>query len=188
MIDTGVIHGRFQVLHKDHLKYILAAKKRCKHLVVGITNPDPLLTKEDPADSRRSLPVNNPLTYFERYTTVRSALMEADVSPQDFSVVPFPVNFPEIYKYYVPLNSTFYLTIYDEWGKRKLEQFKVLDLKTEILWVKSLEEKGLSGSDIRNKMAAGEAWKHLVPPSTCYLMKKWAIPERLRGIHQCDGR
>ena len=43
MHKIGVIHGRFQLLHNDHLKYLLAGKKRCEHLVVGITNPDPAL-------------------------------------------------------------------------------------------------------------------------------------------------
>jgi len=46
----GVIHGRFQVLHNEPLKYLLAGKALCKHLVVGITNPDPSLIKSEPAD------------------------------------------------------------------------------------------------------------------------------------------
>jgi len=54
MIDTGAIHGRFQVLHNDHMKYLLAGKERCVHLVIGITNPDPILTRADPADPERS--------------------------------------------------------------------------------------------------------------------------------------
>ena len=73
MVAMGVIHGRFQVLHTDHLRYLLAGKERCQHLVVGITNPDPLLTREDPADPRRGTPLANPLTYFERYTLIRLA-------------------------------------------------------------------------------------------------------------------
>jgi glycerol-3-phosphate cytidylyltransferase-like family protein len=32
--DVGVIHGRFQVLHNDHLKYLLLGKALFKHLVV----------------------------------------------------------------------------------------------------------------------------------------------------------
>ena len=43
--ETGVIHGRFQVLHNDHLKYLLSGKALCRHLVVGITNPEPLLAR-----------------------------------------------------------------------------------------------------------------------------------------------
>ena len=39
MTETGVIHGRFQILHLKHMEYILAAKMRCKKLYIGITNP-----------------------------------------------------------------------------------------------------------------------------------------------------
>ncbi len=46
----GVIHGRFQILHNDHMRYLLAGKERCEHLVVGITNPDPTLVREDAAE------------------------------------------------------------------------------------------------------------------------------------------
>ncbi|MFH1624399.1 MAG: nicotinate-nucleotide adenylyltransferase [Pseudomonadota bacterium] len=184
MTETGVIHGRFQVLHNDHIKYLMAGKTRCRHLFVGITNPDPVLTREDAADLQRSTSLANPLTYLERYTMIREALVEVGVPRMDFSVVPFPINLPELYRHYVPLDGTFFLTIYDEWGRKKLKQFQALGLKTEVLWMKSSEEKGISGSDIRRRMAAGEVWAHLVPSSTRVLMEKWGIPERLRKLHQ----
>ena len=182
MAEMGVIHGRFQVLHHDHLKYLLAGNARCRHLVVGITNPDPSLTRDDSVDPKRSLPMENPLTYFERYSMIRSALVEAGVSLSDFSVVPFPINVPELYRYYVPLRATFFLTIYDQWGRRKLEQFKALGLKTEVLWSRSSHEKGLSGAEVRRRMASGEAWEQLVPASVRDLMNLWKIPERIRKL------
>ena len=183
MPEIGVIHGRFQVLHNDHLKYLMAGKARCRHLVVGITNPDPTQTREDSGDLQRSSPIANPLTYFERSTMVRAVLVEAGLPLLDFSMVPFPINLPDLYRYYVPLEATFFLTIYDQWGRRKLEQFQALGLKTEILWEKPLHEKGLSASDVRKRMAAAEPWEDLVPPSTQLLMKKWGVPERLRKLH-----
>ena len=79
--DVGVIHGRFQVLHNDHLRYLLAGKDLCRHLVVGITNPDPSLTREESADPHRSRPEANPLTYYERQALVRAALGEAGGAP-----------------------------------------------------------------------------------------------------------
>ncbi|UCG12916.1 MAG: nicotinate-nucleotide adenylyltransferase [Deltaproteobacteria bacterium] len=184
MLDIGVIHGRFQVLHNDHLKYLMAGKERCRHLVVGITNPDPTQTREDAADLKRSSPAANPLNYFERYIMVRDAISQEGISLVDFSVVPFPINMPELYKYYVPIDSTFFLTIYDQWGRRKLELFESLGLKTEILWERPLHKKGLSGADIRKRMVVEEPWEALVPPSTRLLMKKWGIPERLRKVQQ----
>ena len=132
MTDLGVIHCRFQLpLHNDHLKYLLVGKARCKHLVVGITNPDPILTKDDSTDPQRSDPTSNPLTFFERYQLIEASLEEANIAHSDFSVAPFPINFPELNKYYVPLDAVFYLTIYDQWGRKKLETFKALGLLTE---------------------------------------------------------
>lgn len=40
MVKVGAVCGRFQILHLDHFRYILAAKERYKHLIVGITYPD----------------------------------------------------------------------------------------------------------------------------------------------------
>jgi bifunctional ADP-heptose synthase (sugar kinase/adenylyltransferase) len=84
MHSLGVIHGRFQVLHNDHLEYLMAGKARCAHLVVGITNPDPILSREDQADPVRSTLSANPLTYFERYQMVVAALNDDGVGSSTF--------------------------------------------------------------------------------------------------------
>jgi nicotinamide-nucleotide adenylyltransferase len=182
MQETGVIHGRFQVLHNDHVTYLMAGKARCRHLVVGVTNPDPSLTREDPADPLRSHPSANPLTYFERYTMVRSVLVDQGLGIDDFSVVPFPINLPELYRHYVPLDAMFFLTIYDSWGRIKLQKFKCLGLKTEVLWERTSEQKGLSAGNVRSRMVQGLAWEHLVPLATASLMKKWHVPLRLQRL------
>ncbi len=170
MVETGVVHGRFQVFHLDHLKYIRAAKTRCGHLVIGITNPDPTLTRTDPADPNRSLPGSNPLSYFERYTIIRAAVIEEGVWPPEFSIVPFPVNMPELYGYYLPLDAVFYLTIYDDWGKRKQEMFKALGLKVEVLWTRPSDKKGISAGEVRRRMAEGLEWEHLVAPAAAVMI------------------
>jgi nicotinamide mononucleotide adenylyltransferase len=187
MTEMGVIHGRFQVLHNDHLKYLMEGKTRCKHLVVGITNPDPFLTRADAADPHRSTAQANPLTYFERCVMVRAALIEAGVDPRDFTIVPFPINLPELYPHYLPMDAVFYLTIYDQWGQRKLEQFQAMHLKTEVLWIRTPETKGFSAKDIRECMAAGRPWETLVPPSVATLMKAWGIPERIRRMAESSS-
>lgn len=179
MIETGVIHGRFQVLHNDHMKYLMAGKARCRHLIVGITNPDPMLTRDDKADPHRSSPAANPLTYYERYRIVRSTLTAEGLSIDEFSVVPLPINIPDLYQYYVPLDATFFLTIYDEWGEKKLRMFESLGLKTEILWRKPLAEKGLSGAEIRQYIASDRPWEHLVPPAVALTMKEMGLIERI---------
>lgn len=180
--ETGVIHGRFQVLHNDHLAYLLAGMAFCRHLVVGITNPDPLLTRNDAADPKRSNPAANPLTYYERYVMLRAVFDEAGIEPSRFSVVPFPINLPELYKYYVPLDALFFLSIYDEWGKRKQQYFESLCLSTHVLREVATPRKGLSATDIRRRMALNEPWEDQVPPAVATLMKKWDIPSRIRTM------
>ncbi len=182
--ETGVIHGRFQVLHNDHLTYLLAGMALCRHLVVGITNPDPVLTRDDSADHKRSSTAANPLTYFERYVMVRAVLEEAGLEASHFSIVPFPINIPELYKYYVPLDALFFLSIYDQWGERKRDYFRSLGLATCVLREVPESQKGLSGTDVRRRLAHNEPWEAQVPPATAHLMKKWDIPGRLRTLGQ----
>ncbi|OPY16582.1 MAG: nicotinamide-nucleotide adenylyltransferase [Syntrophus sp. PtaB.Bin075] len=183
-IETGVIHGRFQVFHNDHLKYLLAGMRLCRHLVVGITNPDPKLTTEEAADKKRSSSLANPLTYYERYVMIRTVLEEAGIESSHFSIVPLPINLPELYRYYVPMDAVFFLSIYDDWGRKKLKYFHSLGLKTHVLWEVPLEAKGISAEDVRSRMIHGEPWEHLVPPCVADLMKKWDIPARLRNISE----
>jgi len=180
--DIGVIHGRFQVLHNDHIKYLMAGKELCDYLVVGITNPDPSLTRDSEANPHRSTPQSNPLTYYERYVMTQAALLEHGLILSQFSIVPLPINLPELIKYYVPLDAIFFLTIYDKWGRQKREYFQSLGLKIHVLWEVTLENKGLSSSDIRESMKVGKKWEHLVPSSVAKLMKEWGIAQRLKEI------
>lgn len=181
---TGVIHGRFQVLHNDHMKYIISGKALCTRLVVGITNPDPFLSKTENADPDRNNPLANPLTYYERYLLVNAALEEQGLDPHQFNVVPFPVNFPELYRYYVPMDAMFFLTIYDEWGKQKLDYFKKQGLKTHVLREVTQEKKGISASEVRALMMENRPWEQLVPHSVSMLLNEWGIPDRLREVKE----
>jgi len=180
--DLGTIHGRFQILHNDHIKFLMAGKKLCKHLIVGITNPDPSLTKDHDSNPHRSTPIANPLTYYERYVMVKEALLEEGLKFSQFSIVPFPINVPELLKYYAPMDAVFFLSIYDGWGRQKKEYLESLGLKVHVLWEVPLEEKGLSGSDIRNSMLKGEPWEHFLPTTVVKLVKKWDILTRISEL------
>lgn len=181
---VGVIHGRFQIVHNDHVKYLLAGKSRCDFLFVGITNPDPTHTKSDEAGGNRSEPYANPLTYFERFLMVRSTLLNEGVPLREFAIVPFPINFPELYGYYVPLDAIFFLTIYDEWGEKKFSLFNELGLKTEIMWRRPLAEKGLSATTIRCAIRENNDWEDLVPPTVAFQVREMNLAARLKKLHE----
>ena len=108
---VGVIHGRFQMLHKGHMEYLLAGKKRCEHLIIGIANPDTSLTKYNTANPHRSNPNANPLTYFERFQMLQGTLKDYGIGLDEFDIVPFPINYPELVFNYVPVDAKYYITI-----------------------------------------------------------------------------
>jgi cytidyltransferase-like protein len=49
----GMVHGRFQPFHYEHLQYTPAALACCDHLIVGITHPDPALSITEASDPKR---------------------------------------------------------------------------------------------------------------------------------------
>lgn len=178
----GVVHGRFQILHNDHLEYILAGKARCRRLVVGITNPDPFLTREDAADRNRSSRMANPLSYYERMLLVEAALLEAGLHHTEFLITPLPINIPELYQCYVPLDALFFLTIYDAWGRRKQERFQSMGLRTCVLWERPEQEKKITGTEVRRRIVRGEDWEALVPPAVAALVRRWKLRDRLGAL------
>jgi len=182
--DLGTIHGRFQILHNDHMKFLMTGKKLCKHLIVGITNPDPSLTKDHSSNPHRSTPIANPLTYYERYIMIKEVLLAEGLRASEFSIVPFPINVPELLKYYVPMDVVFFLSIYDGWGRQKKTYLESLGLKVHVLWEVPLEKKGLTGSDIRKCMLKGEPWEHLLPTTVVKLVRKWDIIKRITELNK----
>ncbi len=189
MDKVGVIHGRFQLLHNDHMKYLLAGKERCEHLVIGICNPEVELTKYTSSNPHRSTKSANPLTYFERMECIKYAMSEAGIKQEEFDIVPFPINFPEKIYNYVPLDAKYYMTIYDEWGEEKLRSLKNdLKLDVEILWRVTLEEKGISASDIRKCIQEGKEWKQFVPNAVYRYIIEHNLDKRIKSFLDEDSK
>ena len=173
--EVGVIHGRFQPLHNGHMEYLLEGKKRCGFLWVGIANPDPSLVADDPINPHRSLPTSNPFTYFERMMMIRESLLGAGIPGGQMGVVPFPINHPHLLRYYVPLDARFFVTIYDNWNRKKVEILRSLGANVEIMWERSMSDRVTSGVEIRSLIALEGEWKHLVPPASARVIYEIGI-------------
>lgn len=161
MVELGFIHGRFQLFHNDHLKYALLAKEKCKKLIVGITSPENTVLIHEEIDPHRSESTSNPFTYFERYEMIKLALLGAGIKREDFEIVPYPIERPEILCNYVPLSAMSFFTIYDDWGYEKLHRLGELGYSTYVLFDK--REKAMCSTEIRQRIVSGEEWKDMVP-------------------------
>ena len=193
----GVIHGRFQGLHLGHLEYLEAALQKCDFLYIGITNYD--ITEEkkiNNSDENRFLRSSNPFTYYERCEMIKVALLEKGYDLNRFCFVPFPIdNFlditsPEDLKRFkrkmfnfVPEEAVYFITIYDDWGRDKYNKLLKLvgEDKVDLMWVRSLEEKPISGTKLRNAIINNEDWSKYVVPSVYRYIKENKLDERIKN-------
>ena len=178
MIELGAVCGRFQIFHHDHLQYALAAKAKCRRLIVGITSPDKSVNPLEAVDPHRALDEANPCTYYERMKMVEAALLEAGVPREDFDIVPFPIGKPELMRFYIPVGTHLFVTILDEWGHCKSDRLKDYGYDVEVLWER--HDKAISSSMLRGLITEKKEWRRYVPDATDEFVLNHGIDERIR--------
>ncbi|MEW6740290.1 MAG: adenylyltransferase/cytidyltransferase family protein [Nitrospirota bacterium] len=188
--QIGIANGRFQILHMGHMEYLLACKERCEHLIIGITDPDPTrsffepdIDSEDPREPFRS--VSYPFytfTFYERALMIKESLLEAGIDRTSFEIVPFPIHFPKLLKYYIPMDAVVFVTIYDDWGYKKVDILKSLGLQVEILWVRDMSERFTTGTEVRELIANSSKWEHFVPHGVVRVIRKLKLEEKLKRL------
>ncbi len=188
LIENGVIHGRFQIMHLKHMEYILAAKMRCKKLYIGITHPDIVsFAGVSELDVHGVTRRDNPLTYFERYEMIYEALLDFGVRREEFDIIPFPISRPELLPQYIPKEAVYYMSICSEWDEEKKRLLDDLGLKTEVLWERTEEERGITGTRIRQLIAENGKWEQYVPKTVIEYVKKHGIAGRIQDYEKKYG-
>ncbi len=161
----GAVHWRFQPLHNWHLhEYILPAMKLCDFLYIWITNPDLSYFKHTSSAPHRSDIENNPRTYRERVEMIKWSLIECGIPLTKFTIVPFPIQEPQLIYSYVPKESIFYMTIFDERWKEKEQLLTRQWLNVKILVNAPLDKKSTCSTDIRGLLRTNSDREKYVPP------------------------
>lgn len=175
-VEIGCVHGRFQPFHFGHLEYVLAGYQHCRVLYIGLANGDPSQIVPDSAAPTRHLPESNPFRYFERLEMILGSLHDVGVDMARIRLVPFPINRPELLMYYVPPEAVHFITIYDEWGEKKLRKLNGLGARVEVLWRR--EQKFTTGTEVRGRLSRGESIEQLVPSFVAGYLKTKFIEGR----------
>ena len=157
----GMMHGRFQPFHNGHWEYLELTAARCETLIIGITNPDPSVTAKDEKSAHRHRAEANPYTYFQRQWMIREAILDSDLRLDAVVFIPFPVNRPELWRYYVPDDVVHYLRVFSPWEQTKAERLREAGYAVEILQPGA--EKQVEATEVRRRLRAGEQWQELVP-------------------------
>lgn len=165
-----MIHGRFQPFHLGHLEYMKAALQRCDTLIVAITNPDPSAIREEELAQHRHTDEANPYTFFQRLMMIRETLLDEGVDLRQVMIVPFPINFPERWHYYLPPEVLQFIRIFSPWERQKAERFRELGFQVEVLHPGSA--KSIEGSEARRLIQQGGPWRALVPPGVARVIQR----------------
>lgn len=181
--------GRFQPVHLGHIAGIqhLAAQHQQVHIVVA-------------SFSRRSRV--NPLTAREAKYLLAKALQEAGVDmarvtihamrrPKSYHGDPLFYIHAELRRR-IGAPFTFYTgntTVHEVLKSKGLDvrYFERLPLGTKGKTARVSPE-NLTATNIRERMAKGKPWEHLVPPAAAAIIKKRGLHERIMQLHQSGKR
>ncbi|MBN2444801.1 MAG: adenylyltransferase/cytidyltransferase family protein [Spirochaetales bacterium] len=173
MIKRGMIHGRFQPFHNGHFDYMKQALQLSEELIIGITNPDPGTIEEVGSDSHRHREDANPFNYYNRMLMIKRSILLNKQIAADYpriSIIPFPINKPGLWKYYVPDNTiTQIIRVLDPWDNEKMKVFKEYGFAVKVIE----GERITSGTEIREHILRKESiLKHLVPAGTFSVLEE----------------
>ena len=168
------IHGRFQPFHNGHLSYALAAFAKCKYLYIGITQIERKEMPEFSSAVHRSRKDANPLTFFERARLVKAALDGADVSAEQYSIIPFPIERIETLSEYFPSHGICFTTKHSEWNSEKISILNQAGYSVEVIAEPDrFVSNRKTGSEIRTLIRQNDiAWTSFVPANVAEIIQR----------------
>ena len=75
------------------------------------------------------------------------------------------------------------MSICSAWDEERYHLLEALHMNVEILWRKTREEKGITGTEIRGMIARGEDWQQHVPKSVAEYLAGHGIDQRIRHLY-----
>ena len=168
MLTTGLFVGRFQPFHKGHLATVKFALGKVDQLVIVV------------GSAQKSHESKNPFTADERVRMIKESLDSDKVDM--FKVLIIPVPDVDVHSLWtrqadvlVPkcdvvfANDPFTLMLFRERGVKTVE-------------APLLDRREMQATEVRKKMATGEAWESLVPAPVAVIIKEISGVERVKAI------
>jgi cytidyltransferase-like protein len=169
-LERASVHGRFQPFHNGHLDYVLQAFDCADFVSVGLTQIFRLRNVEG-VEGRNSAPAN-PLTFEQRSTLVRAALIEAGVKQSRFDIIPFPIETPTRLHEFVRPGMVCFTTELTPWNAEKIRLLRREGYEVRSLKVSPIDGvRVATGSTIRSMIRAADvSWKKFVPEAVADLI------------------
>lgn len=174
--EHGLVSGRFQPFHNDHLSYALESLELSRFVTVGVTQPD-ISHLISTGPSHRADRHSNPLSFDERAVLIEESLIQEGISRSRFEVIEFPIESLSKIERLLPSHVVAFVSMVESWSVAKVDRLEKAGYTVEKLHIR--HSKQVEGTKIRNAIRAGEPWDHLVPPSVYERLVAWGIQERL---------
>lgn len=158
--------GRFQPLHKGHLKIIQNISKEYDEIIIGI------------GSSQYGHALENPFTVDERKTMITKTLEKNDVKNYRIVLISDIHNPPKWVDHVVSIISDFDIVITNSPLTKRLFSEKGYQVKKTLLY----DRNKYSGEKIRKKIINNEPWEKLVPNQVYKIINNINGEERLRKL------
>ena len=172
MVKRGLFVGRFQPIHKGHVKAIKDVLKQVDELVIVI------------GSAQYSHRADNPFTAGERITMIRKALESEDIPLARFWIIPVPdihihmMWVAEVVGYTPKFDVVF--------TNEPLTRRLFLEAGFKVKPVPFHKRKIYSATEIRERMLNNESWEELVPERAAQFIKEIKGIERIRDLAKTD--
>lgn len=168
MLTTGLFVGRFQPFHKGHLATVKFALGKVDQLAIVV------------GSAQKSHESKNPFTAGERVRMIKESLDSDKVDMSKVLIIPVPdVDVHSLWTRQVDMlvpkydvvfaNDPFTLMLFRERGVKTVE-------------APLLDRSEMQATEVRKKMATGEAWESLVPAPVAVIIKEISGVERVKAI------
>lgn len=172
-VKRGLFVGRFQPIHKGHVKAIINLMEKVDELIIII------------GSALKSHDLTNPFTIGERVWMMKSALDEAQVDPSRHLILPVPdaimhsVWVSQVISYSPPFDVVFS----NEPLTRRL--FKEKNIIVEN--VRFFQRNIYSSTEVRRRMLIGENWEELLPKIVVKIIILIDGVNRIRELAMSDS-
>ena len=164
--------GRFQPVHKGHVKAMLDILAEFDELVIVL------------GSAQLSHELDNPFTAGERMVMLRLALAHSGVGPERYWIVPVPD--APMHSVWVPMVLAYCPRFEVVYSNEPLTRRLFIEAGFEVRPIPFYKREIYSATEIRRRMLAGEPWEGLVPAPVADYIKALGGVERLVDLAKTD--
>ncbi len=167
-IIRGILIGRMQPIHNGHIQVIKKILNDVDEIIIGI------------GSAQASHEIKNPFTAGERVVMVKKALVENNINPGSYYIIPMEdINFNSIWPAHVKMMTPPFSKVYS--GNPLVKQL----FKEESYIVEQpplYDRKILSGTEIRRRILEDDDWEKYVPQGTIETIQEINGVERIKNL------